>query len=210
MINIGRDYEFPTLATLFPSFTRPADFLEAGGFCSSTFLDFERPTTFTALCVFSGCAGCRGGRAALSGSVSTASWTCISTSSYARRSQWNIDRHCILRMHGIGHMTHFAKKCNKYASTAKYESKSIWQGCVAAGYLNKCLPGCHKKIQSFPEMFEGCFQRHLRDELHVSRQPIINRAHQEYMLSRFAIPARVAQGTLTNLARPRLLQCPDP
>ena len=70
--------EFPTLATHFPDFERPPDFVEHGGFCESTFLGFERPTVFTARCVFSSCAGCRGGRPALSGSVSTASWTCIS------------------------------------------------------------------------------------------------------------------------------------
>lgn len=149
--------ELPTLATLFPGFHRPANFVEPGGFCESTFLGFERPTTFTALCVFSGCAGCCGGRAALSGSLSTTTWTRILASNYARRSQWNIDRHCLLRMHGTGHMTHFGVKCNKYASTAKHESKSAWHSRVAAGCLNKCLPGCQKKILAFPEMLGGMF-----------------------------------------------------
>ena len=64
--------EFPTLAKLFPGFTMPADFVEVGGLCESTFLGFERPTAFMGLCVFSSCAGCRGGRATLSGSVSSA------------------------------------------------------------------------------------------------------------------------------------------
>ena len=63
--------EFPTLAAHFPGFERPADFVEPGGFCESAFLGFDRPTPFTALCVFSGCAGCRGGRPMSSGSVCT-------------------------------------------------------------------------------------------------------------------------------------------
>ena len=67
-----------------------------------------------------------------------------------------------------------------------------------------------KNFKRFQRCWNVYFLRHPTELLHVSRHRIMNRAHQEYMLSRFAIPAWVARGTLTDLARPRLLQCLDP
>jgi hypothetical protein len=79
---VSAPVEFPTLATPLTGFERPANFVEPGDFSESAFLGFDRPTAFTGLCVFSCCAGCSGGRTTLSGSVSTASWTCILAASY--------------------------------------------------------------------------------------------------------------------------------
>jgi hypothetical protein len=109
--------ELPTFASLFPGLQGPADFVEPRGFSESVFLGFERPTALTARCVFSSVLGDRrGGRLALLGTDSTASWTWTSASTYARRSQCNIHGDCLLVY--ARYITHdtFCRNCNKYAS----------------------------------------------------------------------------------------------
>ena len=169
--------EFPALATHFPGFERPPDFVEHGGFCESTFLGFERPTVFTALCVFSGCAGCRGGRPALSGSVSTATWTCISAPSYGWRSQWNSDIQCSLGMHGNGHITHFPLKMQQTCKHCKiWIQLSLAMVCCMRPFKqmsNRMPKFCLERFQGCQASTSTCIV------LRVSSHCLINRAYHE-------------------------------
>jgi hypothetical protein len=111
--------ELPTFAPLFPGLESPADFAAPGLLSSSTFLGFERPTPFTAFCVFSGCAGCRGGLAAASGNVVATSWTCIPASNYGRR--YHLNMHVVKSpsKHKYRHLTCCVEPSNNYDNSAK-------------------------------------------------------------------------------------------
>lgn len=135
--------ELPTLALLFPGLHKPADFVEPRGFCESTALGFERPTTFTARSGFPGCAGRRGGSTALLGSVSTASWPCISASTYARRSQCSIHGHCLL-VHAR-HLTHDRFR-RKYATTANTRIQTSWACLCCRGMFTQMSIEMSQKI----------------------------------------------------------------
>ena len=159
--------ELPTLAPRVPGLQSPTDLVAAGSFCSSVFLGFDRPTAFTALCVFSGCAGCRGGPSPCSGNVVAASWTFISASSYGRRFQLNMHGLALPSNHMATHLTSCAETSNNYENTsineytmrriAKIQYKSAKRSCAVAGCLNKCLPRCQSGFKAFQDMLEGMF-----------------------------------------------------
>ena len=108
-------------------------------------------------------------------------------SSYARRSHGNVHGHTSPTNHITRHMTRYVKKCNKYESIAKIEYKSAWGGGVFPQAVHTFVYGdINRESSRFQRCCQVCFQRHLRDELHVPGHWVINRACVEYVLSTYS------------------------